>query len=30
MLERMETIRLYSWDEVITPGYLSNSFTAFY
>src|SRR5437868_1390557 len=30
MLERMETIRLYSWDEVTTAGYLSNSFTAFY
>src|SRR4051812_929958 len=30
MLERMETIRLYSWEEVTTAGYLSNSFTAFY
>src|SRR5881392_786357 len=30
MLERMETIRLYSWDQVNASGYLSNSFTAFY
>jgi type II secretory pathway pseudopilin PulG len=30
MLERMETIRLYSWDQINTPNYLSNTFTAFY
>src|SRR6478672_1889290 len=30
MLERMETIRLYSWDQINTSGYLSNTFTAFY
>src|ERR1051325_10979891 len=30
MLERMETIRLYSWDQINTAGYLSNSFNAFY
>src|SRR4051794_40443007 len=29
MLERMETIRLYSWDQ-INASYLSNTFTAFY
>jgi type II secretory pathway pseudopilin PulG len=30
MLERMETIRLYNWEEVTTSGYLSNTFTAYY
>ena len=27
MAEKLDTIRLYSWDQIITPGYLSNSFT---
>jgi type II secretory pathway pseudopilin PulG len=30
MLERVETIRLYSWDQVITPGYIAPTFTAPY
>jgi len=30
MLERMETIRLYSWDQVTAASYLSNNFTAYY
>lgn len=30
MLERMETIRLYSWDQINTPGFVSTNFTAKY
>ena len=30
MLERVETIRLYSWDQVNTPGYITPTFTAPY
>ena len=30
MLERVETIRLYSWDQVTTPGYILPTFTAPY
>src|SRR5687768_12523221 len=30
MLERVETIRLYSWDQVCTPGYIIPTFTAPY
>jgi type II secretory pathway pseudopilin PulG len=30
MLERMETIRLYSWDQINTPGFISTNFTAKY
>jgi hypothetical protein len=30
MLERVETIRLYSWDQVCTPGYITPTFTAPY
>ncbi len=26
MLEKVETIRLYSWDQVLTPGFIPNSF----
>ncbi|HKQ38197.1 MAG TPA: hypothetical protein VJ063_08980 [Verrucomicrobiae bacterium] len=30
MLERVETIRLYSWDQVTDPGYITPTFTAPY
>jgi hypothetical protein len=30
MLERVETIRLYSWDQINTPGYVTPTFTAPY
>jgi type II secretory pathway pseudopilin PulG len=30
MLEKMETIRLYNWDQVNTPGFIPASFTAPY
>src|SRR5688500_14528659 len=30
MLERVETIRLYSWDQVTTAGYITPTFTAPY
>ena len=30
MLERVETIRLYNWDQVCTPGYITPSFSAPY
>src|SRR5688500_17922663 len=30
MLERVETIRLYSWDQINTPGYITPTFTAPY
>src|SRR3954463_8749921 len=30
MLERKETIRLYSWDQITASSYLSNNFSAFY
>ena len=30
MLERMETIRLYSWDQVNSNGFVSPTFTAYY
>jgi type II secretory pathway pseudopilin PulG len=30
MLERVETIRLYSWDQVTEPGYVTPAFTAPY
>jgi type II secretory pathway pseudopilin PulG len=30
MLEKVETIRLYAWDQITTPGAISNTFTAYY
>src|SRR6476660_4898105 len=30
MLERVETIRLYSWDQINTPGYITPAFSASY
>src|SRR5256885_7710265 len=30
MLERVETIRLYSWDQINDPGYITPAFTAKY
>ena len=30
MLERMETIRLYRWDQVIDPSYIPQTFTNYY
>jgi len=31
MSEKLDTIRLYSWDQINTPGYITNSFyTPFY
>ena len=30
LLEKMETIRLYSWDQVNTPGFIPATFTAPY
>ena len=30
MLEKMETIRLYSWDQVTAPGFIPSTFTAPY
>lgn len=30
MLEKMETLRLYSWDQVTTPGFITPTFTAPY
>ena len=30
MLEKMETIRLYSWDQVNTPGFIPQTFNAPY
>src|SRR5687767_7962577 len=30
MLERVETIRLYSWDQINEPGYITPTFTAAY
>lgn len=30
LLEKTETIRLYSWDQINTPGYIPASFTAAY
>ena len=30
MLERVETIRLYSWDQINTPGYITPTFSAAY
>jgi type II secretory pathway pseudopilin PulG len=30
MLEKMETIRLYSWDQIRTPGFVPVAFTNFY
>lgn len=30
MLERVETIRLYSWEQVTDPGYITPTFTAAY
>jgi type II secretory pathway pseudopilin PulG len=30
MLERMETIRLYSWDQVCSNGFITTNFTAYY
>lgn len=30
MLERVETIRLYSWDQINEPGYVTPAFTAAY
>ena len=29
-MEKMETIRLYSWDQINTPGFIPASFTAAY
>jgi type II secretory pathway pseudopilin PulG len=30
LLEKTETLRLYSWDQINTPGYIPTTFTAFY
>jgi type II secretory pathway pseudopilin PulG len=30
MLEKIETIRLYSWDQVLTPGFIPSSFQDVY
>lgn len=30
MLEKVETIRLYSWQQVTTPGFIPSSFTNYY
>jgi type II secretory pathway pseudopilin PulG len=30
LLEKMETIRLYSWDQVTTPGFIPDKFVATY
>jgi type II secretory pathway pseudopilin PulG len=30
MLEKMETIRLYSWDQINSNGYIASTFTAKY
>jgi hypothetical protein len=30
MLDKMETIRLYNWDQINTPGFIPTSFTAKY
>jgi len=30
MLEKTETIRLYSWDQINTPGFIPETFTASY
>jgi uncharacterized protein (TIGR02598 family) len=30
MLEKVETIRLYSWEEVTQPDFIPSSFTAYY
>jgi prepilin-type N-terminal cleavage/methylation domain-containing protein len=30
LLEKMEGIRLYSWDQVLTSGYIPTNFTAYY
>lgn len=30
MLEKMETIRLYSWDQINTPGFVPATFTNYY
>lgn len=30
LLEKMETIRLYSWDQINTPGFIPPTFTAAY
>ncbi len=30
MLERMETIRLYSWSQINQPGFIAPTFTAYY
>jgi len=30
LLERMETIRLYSWDEISAPSFVSPTFSAYY
>jgi type II secretory pathway pseudopilin PulG len=27
LLERVETVRLYSWDQVVTPGFIPTTFT---
>ena len=30
MLEKVETIRLYSWDQINTPGFIPTNFVAYY
>lgn len=30
LLEKMETMRLYSWEQINTPGFVPTKFTAFY
>jgi len=30
MLEKVETLRVCNWDQLITPGYLPTNFTAYY
>lgn len=30
MVEKMETVRLYTWDQINTPGFIPTSFTNYY
>lgn len=30
MVEKMETVRLYTWDQINTPGFIPSGFTNYY
>lgn len=30
LLEKMEAVRLYSWDQVLTPGFIPSTFVSYY